>query len=165
VIKILNLQKIITPPVDDDLAKDAEFDDLKAFEERFHADFDVYLRNMKKYVVADHVIGQIVRGSSIPPVPQGWVEASTRAMAVQHLQNFGGNKKAAMQAVGVKDEKEFVPRFTGQAYRELMQELATRKYGDLFSVKPGSDEMYESMLDNVKWLSDEEVKKDDGATA
>jgi len=155
-IKIHNLQKIIIPPVDDDLAKDAEFDDLKAFEARFHQDFDGYVRNMHKSVVADHVIGHIVQNSVIPPVPQGWLDSAIKGMSDYHLRNFGGNKKAAMKAIGAQTEADFVHRFTGQAYREMMQDLATRKYGELFNVAPGSDEMFESMLDNVRWVNEEE---------
>jgi len=155
-IKIHNLQKIIIPPVDDDLAKDAEFDDLKAFEDRFHQDFDGYIRNMHKSVIADHVIGHIVQNSIIPPVPQGWLDSAIKGMSGHHLRQFNGNKKAAMKAVGAQTEEDFVHRFTGQAYREMMQELAIRKYGELFNVAPGSEEMFESMLDNVKWINEEE---------
>jgi hypothetical protein len=60
-----------------------------------------------------------------------------------------------MKAIGAQKEADFVHRFTGQAYREMMQDLAVRKYGELFNVAPGSDEMFESMLDNVRWINEE----------
>jgi FKBP-type peptidyl-prolyl cis-trans isomerase (trigger factor) len=154
-IKIHNLQKIIIPPVDDDLARDAEFDDLKSFEERFNKDYDAYVRNMQRAIIADHVIGHIVRNSVIPPVPQGWLDSAIKGMSDQHVRQFGGNKKAAMKAIGAQSEEDFAHRFTGQAYRELMQDLAVRKYGELYNVAPGSDEMFESMLENVRWIHDD----------
>jgi FKBP-type peptidyl-prolyl cis-trans isomerase (trigger factor) len=155
-IKIHNLQKIVIPPVDDELARDAEFDDLKSFEDRFHQDFDAFLRRAQRGLVADHVIGHIVQNSTVPPIPQGYINGKIVEMAQQHLRQFGGNKNAAMRAIGAQSEEDFIHRFTGQAYRGLMQELAARKYGELFSVAPGSDEMFESMLDNVKWVNEEE---------
>lgn len=152
IIKIHNLQKIIMPPVDDDLAKDAEFDDLKSFEARFNQDFEGYLLNMRRAVSSDHLIGHIVQNSKIPPIPQGWLDLVVKSMSDEHIKRFNGNRKAAMKAIGANTEDDFKHRFTGQAYRELMQDLSMRKYCEMYNLELGSDAVFDHMLDNIKWI-------------
>jgi len=155
-IKVHGLQQISTPGVDDELAKDGGFDDLEAFRERFEEDYAKQVDGALRSTVANQVIDQIMRHSTIPPLPQEWLHIQMSRMADAQVQQLG-SKKAAMEAVGVKKEADFVECFKGAVYREFMQQLALRKYQEMFNVEPGSDEMFESMLDNVRWVNEGET--------
>jgi len=156
-IKILDLQQIDTPDVDDDLAKDAGFDDLKAFEERFDKDYAGYIKRAEQATVADHVVKDILRKAPIPPLPMSWVNLQVEGLMQEHLASVKGSKSQAMKLLGVETEDEYVENFRRQLYQQFMQELALQKYGQMFDVEPGSDEMFSSMMEKVRWDDEKEA--------
>ena len=156
-IKIHNLQQINSPEVNDDLAKDAGFDDLASFKKRFSEDYVNYIDQAHKTTIADHITTQIIRNSELPPLPHAWIDLNVQRMADQHVAQFGKNKKAAMAAIGVKNEAAFKECFKGQFYRNFMGGAAMRKYKELYGVEPGTDEMYQDMLERVRWINADET--------
>jgi len=157
-VKVHDLQIIHTPEIDDELAKDAGFEDLEDFRKRFHQDYGKYVKNAEKSTAVDHVINQIMLNSRIPPFPQEWINQNVDRIMEIHLQNFKGDRKRAMAAVAVDNEEDFRQKFVGQLYRDYMQQLAMRYYCKLYEIeKEGSDEMFDSILSQVRWINEEET--------
>jgi FKBP-type peptidyl-prolyl cis-trans isomerase (trigger factor) len=156
-IRIHNLQQVEIPEVDDKLAQDAEFDDLKSFEERFDKDYTAYVKRAEQSILVDHVIKQIVGSSPVPSLPMQWIKFQTDGMAQEHLARFRGDRRKAMDAIGVKGDDAFEEYFRGQLYRQFMQQLALKLYEKMFKVEPGSDEMFASMMSKVRWIDAEKA--------
>lgn len=161
-ITVYELQKIEYPDIDDGLAKDADFESLAKFREKFSEDFGKYLENAERARATDHVLNQIMRGSKVPPVPQEWLDKSIDNMIKEHMKHYPDDRKKAMQAVGIDikaadSEAQFYDRFRGNVYREYMQSLAVRHYGKLYGVEPGTDEMFKDILSRIDWLEEVEV--------
>ena len=156
-VKVHDLKIIRTPEVDDDLAKDAGYGDLVDFRKRFHTDYVKYLQNARQATATDHVLGQIMMQSRVPAFPEEWVGKNIERLIARHLEQFKGDLKKGMAALGVPDKESFEQSFKGQLYREYMQQLAVRAYCKMYEIEePGSDEMFESILSQVKWIKDEE---------
>lgn len=159
-VKVHDLKIIRTPEVDDELAKDAGYEDMADFRKRFRRDYKKYVENSQRATATNHVIGQILMQSRIPAFPEEWIERNIERMINEHLQHFKGDRKRAMMAVGVDNEEDFRHQFKGQLYREYMQQLAARLYCKMYEIKePGSDEMFESILSQVRWINDNEEEK------
>jgi len=156
-IRIHNLQQIEVPGVDDGLAKDAGFDDLKSFEERFSSDYDSYIKRAEQSVLSEHVIQQIAGESPLPPLSMAWVKLQTDMMVAEHVAGYRGDKRQALAAIGATDQAHMEEYLRGQLYHQFMQQLAFRAYAKMFEVEPGSDEMFDSMLEKVRWTDDKEA--------
>jgi len=152
-IKIHNLQQITMPKVDDDLAKDAGFDDLVIFKKRFKKDYQKYVDQALKSTVTDHMVTQVIQNSKLPPLPQQWVDLNIKRMADQYIKRCDGNKKAAMASIGIKSEEAFKECFKGQFYSDFMRKLALGKYEELYEVKIDTDEFYQDMIERVRWVN------------
>lgn len=156
-VKVHDLQLICTPEIDDELAKDAGYEDMADFRKRFHQDYVKYLDNARRATATNHVIGQILMQSRIPAFPEEWIERNIDRMIKEHLKNFKGDLRRGMAAVGVSKEEDFRQQFKGQLYREYVQQLAARLYCKMYEIEePGSDEMFESILSQVRWINDDE---------
>jgi trigger factor len=156
-IKVHGLQKINIPDVNDDLAKDAGFDDLISFKKKFAEDYTKYTENALQATAVDHVINQIVRGSKVPEVPQEWVEIQVDQRVEGALKSVGGNKKSLLQSHMCRDEDELRHRIRGQIYNDVMQRCAVKWYQATYNVAVDEeDAFYKSILSNVKWVERDE---------
>jgi len=156
VVKVHDLKFIKVPEIDDELAKDAGFDDMKDFRKRFHQDYEKYIKNARQATATDHILGQIMMQSRVPAFPEEWINRNVERMIEEHLKQFKGDRLRGMAVLGVKDEDKFQQAFKGQLYRDYMQQLAVRTYCKMHKIdKQGSDEMFESILSQVKWIQNE----------
>lgn len=158
VVKVHDLKIIRTPEINDELAKDAGFEDMVDFRKRFHQDYSKYVKNAEQATATDHILGQIMMQSKVPSFPEEWLETNINRMIKEHLTRFNGNLKQGMAAIGAKDEEKFKQAFKGQFYRDYMQQLALRTYCKMYKIeKTDSDEMFASILSQVKWTTNEEA--------
>ena len=114
------------------------------------------MKNASQATATDHILGQIMMQSKVPAFPEEWITRNVARLIEEHLKQFKGDLRRGMAALGAKDEEKFKQAFKGQLYREYMQQLALRTYCKMNKIdKLGSDEMFESILSQVKWIQDE----------
>jgi FKBP-type peptidyl-prolyl cis-trans isomerase (trigger factor) len=156
-VKIHGLRVITYPEIDDDLAKDDGYENLEDFNKRFHDDFEKYVSRAKQATVVDNLLHQILMKSTIPMFPDEWVKKNVEGMVAKHVSRFDGDKSKARKALQVSSNDDMSEKFKGQLYGEYLQQLAARAYCSWYDCgEPGSDEMFEHMLQNVEWVEEKE---------
>jgi len=150
-VKIHALQTITYPELDDEFAKDLEFDSLDAFKEKFINDYRENVERQEEAMAIDGIISNIVESVTLPPLPEEWVEHKSAAAVNEHIRRVG-NKKRALLSVGAKDENQMQARFRGQVYRTLVQQLAVKAYAEKYDLGDEEEDIKKHMKEHVNWI-------------
>jgi len=156
-VKIYELQTVEYPEIDDEIAKKEGFDSIAELEKIFREEYENYISQARKALVADHMINEILTKSKIPLLPAKWVQFATENIIEQNSLQFGGDRKKLMNAVGATTEERLHEIFKAQAHREALTILAVRKYADMHGLdRPEEDneDIFRHMMDHVEWVEE-----------
>jgi FKBP-type peptidyl-prolyl cis-trans isomerase (trigger factor) len=158
-VKIHDVHDIQVPQVDDELAKDAGFDDLNTLQTKFYEEYDAYVKNAEESQACDHILTEIVTKSEIGPVPNEYVNLNVDRSIKDFIQNHRGNKNKAMKSIGAKDENDMRHLFIGQVHRDLYQKLAMRYYAEKYELDPeDTNGILSDMRKRIIWCAKENAQ-------
>lgn len=148
-IKIYECKTITYPEMNDDLAVKAGFESLEMLRNQFTVDYDEYVQRAKKSVAIDHVINQMISHSKLPQLPESCVFSNAKARMYEHIASCNNDMKQAMATCGAKNEEEMVKRFRSIVVREILQQLALRKYAEINNMDHMSPDLIDHVIDSV----------------
>jgi len=152
-VKIHGVKFINYPELNDDLAKDANFDSLAAMREDFVTKHKKGMEDLKKRMAADHILDKIAQNVRVPLFPQKWLDnAAIRALEDQ-IKSTEGDRKKAFNSLGAQNEEEALDKLKGHIFQDALQKTLVKSYVDFFDIGlEDSDKIYESMVEHVNWI-------------
>lgn len=155
-VKIHDIKDIQLPVVDDDLAKDAGFDDLTTLQNKFYEEYDNYVKNAEESLACDHILTELITKSDIGPVPNEYVRLNVDNSIKDFVDNHRGDKNKAMRSIGAHNEGEMRSLFTGQVHRDLYQKIAMRYYADIYNIDYDTGNILSDMRNRIDWYIKED---------
>ena len=149
-VKVLDVQTITYPELNDEFAKDLEFDNLEAMKAKFLADYRKHIQDAEDSAMVSGVLNSVILNAAIPPIPAEWVSAKVEAIVKEYSDKMGGMKKV-LQALHMPNEKVFLSNCAGQVQGELIQKMAVKAYVEYFGLSGDEESTKKHMRENVKW--------------
>lgn len=157
-VKVHDVANVMTPEVDDELARDAGFDDLEALKKQFYEEYNQYVKNAEESQACDHILTEIIAKAEFGPIPTEYIKLNTDATIKNFINNHRGDKHKAMKAIGATDEAMMQQLFVGQVHRDLYQKLARDYYAETYDLNvEDTSSILEDMRNRINWID----KKDD----
>lgn len=152
-VKVHGVNGIQIPEIDDELAKDAGFDDLSTLQVQFYEEYEKYIRGAEESIACDHILTDILTKSEIGPVPNDYIKVNVEQSIKQFIANHNGNKEKAMRSISASSEENMRQLFVGQVHRDLYQKLARDFYATKYGIdKEDTDSILKHMRDSAKWF-------------
>lgn len=151
-VKIHALQTISYPEINDELAKDMNFDSLMEMKHDFISKLRERSKNIKERYVVDNIVNEIVSKSSIPHIPDKWIDIRADMIMRDHIKNNNNNIKKSMMSVGARTEDQMKDKFKSVILQEIVKKIAINAYIIKYNVKEEEKEIIDHMIGQVKWM-------------
>lgn len=152
-VKVYEAKLIKLPEVNDALAVQAGFESLEMLKNQFRVEFDEYVLRARKNAAIDHVINQLLQHSKLPQLPENCVFSNANLRMREHLEQYGGDKKRASLAVGAKTEDEMVHVFRRIVVKDILQQIALRKYAEIAGLSLDDPGLIDHMIEHVNFVA------------
>lgn len=137
---------------DPELYKAAKFESKEDFIEKFHKEYDAYMKNTETRIAFDEIMGQLVMGGKLEPIPQVWIQGNAVNFMQRHIESKGGDKAKAQKSVRANSDFEYKRIIEGQVIQDTINRMAVRYYAAKYNIPDDPEVVSNHIWTQVNWV-------------